>query len=105
MLMKLRLAGGCCVNAEKLPNQFRGPATRHATLRGDTEIGHVPGCGFDPFLGRFNAIAMNQPQEDFRYGRERQLSERLKIAFIRPVDRDRHMDVRNGPLYRGGEEV
>jgi hypothetical protein len=82
MPLRFRFGGRVGVNVKQSPNQLRRAAARHAALGGDTEIGHVPGGGFDAVPRGVDAIAMNQAQEELGLRRERQVAQWLKIGVV-----------------------
>jgi len=67
MPLRFRFGGRVGVNVKQSPNQLRRAAARHPALGGDTEIGHVPGGGFDAFPRGVDAIAMNQAPEELGF--------------------------------------
>lgn len=77
------------MNCEQAAHDLGRPAARHAAFRRDAEVGHVLRGGLDAFPGGFDAISMNQAQEQIRTRRELQFAQRLEVSVVRAVHRNR----------------
>jgi hypothetical protein len=96
MRSRLRVGGCIAMNSKQASYDFGRAAARHATFGGDAEIGHISGGGRDAFVGGFDAISVNQAQEQVCAGRELQFPRRLEVGVVRALHRNRHMKVRDG---------